>query len=181
MEVSGGPPNWIMYSDYYDHFSNEYQLSSSIIRNWFLDGQARWWIWIPIYLLAQLDMSGGGAIKWSIIDALHKLYSLLFVVVVILEINSSSTKFNGGPIWGKCGRSRTCSNLPEESTIKLCWWWWWWCKEIPPIFLWLIFYIVECWRTHGLLICFWISFSYYRSTAHIYYRRGGSVQVKKGD
>lgn len=77
---------------------------------------------MPICLLAQLDMSGGGAIKWSIIDALHKLYSLLFVVVVILEINSSSTKFNGA-LFGvvvKCGRSRTCSNLPEESTIKLC-------------------------------------------------------------
>lgn len=57
---------------------------------------------MPICLLAQLDMSGGGAIKWSIIDALHKLYSLLFVVVVILEINSSSTKFNGGPFWGRC-------------------------------------------------------------------------------
>lgn len=63
-----------------------------------------------------------GAIKWSIIDALHKLHSLV-VVVVILEINSEN--YLMGALFGvvKCGTQpaavhRTCSNLEEERTIK---------------------------------------------------------------
>lgn len=65
----------------------------------------------------------GGAIKWSIIDALHKLHSLVVVVVVILEINSENHLM--GALFGvvKCGTQpaavhRTCSNLEEERTIK---------------------------------------------------------------
>lgn len=64
----------------------------------------------------------GGAIKWSIIDALHKLHSFV-VVVVILEINSENHLM--GALFGvvKCGTQpaavhRTCSNLEEERTIK---------------------------------------------------------------
>lgn len=61
--------------------NNEYQLSTSIIRNWLLDddgseypNDSPSWICCVLDLDAWSVRSLGGAIKWSIIDALHKLF-----------------------------------------------------------------------------------------------------------